>query len=172
MTVENKRKMMGVLKPFDKMEHDTYDSKGKLSTMNFLNRKFEKYNLMTVENPNKYGIDLLTLNTNNKVVHCWEIEVRYGNWRGDVEFPFRDINCIERKDYQWRKEPEFVMKIPFELEEKYKVSYVQLNRECTRAVLIDGDVILQYPLKQWANRKADGEYVRQVPISKTVQVKF
>ena len=56
--------------------------------------------------------------------------------------------------------------------DKYKISYVQLNKECTRAVIIDSDTILKYPLKQWANRKANNEYVRQVPISETVQIKI
>lgn len=166
------RQMLGTIKKFDSKEHSVYDSKGKTAMMNFLNRKLAEYNLKTIENPNQYGIDLLTVNSNNKVVHCWEIEVRYGNWRGDVPFPFSEINCIERKDYQWRRDEEFVKKIPYEMLDKYKVSYVQLNAECTRAVIIDGDIILEYPLKQWANRKSDGEYVRQVPIKKTVQVRL
>ena len=172
MSVEQNRKMLGALKKFDSVDHGTYDTKGKEAMLKFLNGKLAKHELKTIENPNKYGIDLLTLNKYNKVIHCWEIEVRHGNWQGDVPFPFREINCIERKDYQWRKEKEFIDKIPFELSDEYKVSYVQLNKECTRAVMIDGDTILKYPLKQWANRKAEGEYVRQVPIKETVQVKL
>ena len=34
----------------------------------------------------------------------------------------------------------------------------------------EGDTVLKYPLKPWRNRKASGEYVRQVPISEVVQV--
>jgi len=164
--------MVGALKAFDRADHGVYDNKGKDAMMSFLNKKLSKYNLRTIENPNQYGIDLLTLNSLDKVVHCWEIEVRHGNWQGDIDFPFREINCIERKDYQWRKEKEFTDKIPFALASDYKVSYVQLNKECTRAVMIDSDTILKYPLKQWSNRKAEGEYVRQVPIKETVQVKL
>jgi len=37
--------------------------------------------------------------------------------------------------------------------------------------LIDADKILDYPLKQWHNRKALGEYVRQVPITETIQTR-
>ena len=48
--------------------------------------------------------------------------------------------------------------------------YVQLNKECTRAAIINGDTVLKYPLIPWRNRKATGEYVRQVPISEVVQV--
>jgi hypothetical protein len=48
--------------------------------------------------------------------------------------------------------------------------YVQLNDICTRAVIIPGSVVLQYKLKPWRNRKCDGEYVRQVPVEKTIRV--
>ena len=169
MNVEHRRSMVGSLKSFDKTDHSLYDNKGKQAMMEFLNRKL---NFKTVENPNEYGIDLLTLNEFGKVIYCWEIEVRHGNWQGDIDFPFREINCIERKDYQWRKDKELFDKIPFDTVLDLKVSYVQLNKECTRAVIIDGDTILNYPLKSWPNRKGTNEYVRQVPISKTVQVRL
>jgi hypothetical protein len=170
MFVEQKRNMVGSLKSFDVNDHKQYDSKGKLAMMDFLNRKLK--NFKTIENPNNYGIDLLTINEYNKVVHCWEIEVRHGNWQGDINFPFREINCIERKDYQWRKDQELFDKIPMETINDMKVSYVQLNKECNRAVIIDSTTILKYPLKPWSNRKGFGEYVRQVPISETLQVKI
>ena len=170
MSIENKRSMLGSLKSFDVADHANYDDKGKNALMNFLNKKLE--NFETVANPNKYGIDLLTLNVYNKVTHCWEVEVRHGNWQGDIAFPFRDINCIERKDYQWRKDQELFDKIPFEMASDVKVTYVQLNKECTRAVFIDSTTILKYPLKPWANRKGSNEYVRQVPITETLQVKI
>lgn len=168
--IEQKRGMMGSLKSFDKKDHEIYDYKGKFAVMDFLNRKLK--NCKTIENPNKYGIDLLTVNEYNKVIHCWEIEVRYGNWKGDVAFPFGEINCIERKDYQWRKDQELFDKIPMEVTNDMKVTYVQLNAECTRAVFIDSKTILDFPLKPWANRKGSNEYVRQVPISETLQVKI
>lgn len=172
MSAEQQRNMMGALKSFDVSDFNSYDGLGKQSMMNFLNKKLKSYNLQTIENTNQYGIDLLTVNVYNKVVHCWEIEVRYGNWQGDVVFPYKEINCIERKDYQWRKDDEFLKNIPIPLANGYKVTYVQLNRECTRAVMIDSENILKYPLKIWDNRKSKGEYVRQVPISETVQVKL
>lgn len=169
MTISQNRGMMGTLKSFDRAEHSVLDEKGKNAFIGFLN-KANRLDLRHIENPNKYGIDVLTLDKSDKVVACWEIEVRYGNWKGNVPFPFDEINCIERKDYQWRRTPEFTKKIPFDLAKNYDVWYVQLNDLCTRAVLINGDTILKYPLKQWANRKAQGEYVRQVPISQTKQV--
>lgn len=172
MSVAMSRNMMGVIKKFDRVEHNQYDQLGRDAFRKFLDRTFLSKKWKTIDNPNIHGIDLLTLNENNEVIHCWEIEVRHGNWQGDIKFPFSDINCIERKDHQWRRDESFTSKINYMLANKYKVYYVQLNRECTRAVVIDGDDILKYPLKPWKNRKADGEYVRQVPISKTIQIKL
>ena len=171
MTVAQQRGMQGKLKPFDQSEHNTYDKIGKDAFMCFLNsnRKMLERGFTTVENSNVYGIDLLTLNQRGEVVHCWEIEVRHGNWQGHISFPFREINCIERKDYQWRRESEFVKRIPHPLASNYQVTYVQLNRECTRAVCIADGTILKHDLVPWTNRKSDGEFVRQVPITETVQ---
>lgn len=164
------REMFGTLKSFDSKDYATYDSKGKTAGIIVADWYFKEENTRTIENPDRYGIDLLTLNEDDEVIACWEVEVRHGNWRGDIEFPFRDINCIERKDHQWRKDKTFTSKIPFKLSSSYKVFYVQFNKECTRAVIIDGDVVLTHPLKPWSNRKAQGEYVRQVPISETTQI--
>jgi hypothetical protein len=169
-SIESSRGMAGSLKSFDKTEHNIYDTKGKNAMISVLNKHYPQYK--NIQNPDTYGIDVLTLNNKGKVVGCWEVEVRHGNWQGDVKFPFREINCIERKDYQWRRDQEFLDKIPYDMADKYKVYYVQMNKECTRAVIIDGDIILNYPLKSWKNRKADGECVRQVPISKTIQIKL
>jgi hypothetical protein len=172
MTVADSRGMLGTLKNFDHAEHSQYDHLGRDAMRKFIDKAFEGKNLRTIDNPDKHGIDLLTLNEKDEVVHCWEIEVRHGNWQGDIKFPFSEINCIERKDHQWRREKSFTSKIPFNLAGKYGVSYVQLNKECTRAVVIDSRIIMEYPLKPWANRKSQGEYVRQVPISKTIQVRL
>jgi len=167
ISVETSRNMVGTLKTFDKAEHSQYDNKGKDALMKYLNSQGET----TIKNPNQYGIDLLTVE-NDVVKGCWEVEVRHGNWRGDVPFPFNKINCIERKDYLWRKDQELFDKIPFAVDSEAKIYYVQLNNECNRAVIIDGDTVLQYPLVSWDNRKTAGEYVRQVPISKCLQVKL
>jgi hypothetical protein len=169
-SIETSRGMSGALKPFDKTENQIYDVIGKNAMISILNKNYPQYK--NIENPNSYGIDVLTLNKKDKVVGCWEVEVRHGNWQGDNKFPFREINCIERKDYQWRRDQEFLDKIPYEMADKYKVYYVQMNKECTRAAIIDGDIILNYPLKNWKNRKAVNEFVRQIPISKTIQIKL
>jgi len=171
MSQAAKRNMIGILKTFDHEEHETYDAKGKNATLAYVNNLLKDKNYHTIENPNVHGIDLLTLNDRDEVIACWEVEVRHGNWQGDTVFPFKEINCIERKDHQWKRENTFTSKIPFKLADSYKVYYVQLNKECTRLVIIDGDNILKYNLKPWSNRKSSGEYVRQIPITETLQAK-
>lgn len=172
MSVAENRGMVGTLKKFDVYDHNQYDKLGRDSLKNFLNKDKTFSQWRTIDNPNIYGIDLLTLDENDNVLYCWEVEVRHGNWQGDRPFPFSEINCIERKDHQWRKEKSFTSKIPYNLSDKCDVYYVQLNKECTRAVFIKSDKILEKPLKQWNNRKSSGEYVRQVPISETLQTKI
>lgn len=167
----NKRKMLGSFKSFDFSEHKNFDKKGKDAFINYLN-KTKKDEQKHIENPNKYGIDILSLNSNNEVIFCWEIEVRHGNWKGDIDFPFKEINCLERKDHQWKRSPEFIKNIPYKMAKDYDVWYVQMNDICTKAVLINSIIILDYPLKQWSNRKIEGEFVRQVPIEKTKQLKL
>jgi hypothetical protein len=39
-------------------------------------------------------------------------------------------------------------------------------------VIIPGSIILKYELKPWRNRKCSGEYVRQIPIDKTIKVRI
>jgi len=172
MNYAEQRGMTGTLKKFDANEHMLYDDKGKDAIIKFADRVLKGKNLTTVENPDIHGIDVLTLNSEGEVVACWEVEVRHGNWSGDKPFPFNEINCIERKDHQWKREKTFTDKIPYPLAKTYKVFYAQLNKECNRVVVIDADKILDYPLKPWANRKASGENVRQVPIKKTLQAKI
>lgn len=57
--MSNSRKMQGALKQFDASEHAIYDVAGKTAMLAYLNSKIQKYK--TIENPNRYGIDLLTL---------------------------------------------------------------------------------------------------------------
>lgn len=161
--------MLGTVKPFDKADHDTYDKKGKKAFIDYLRTKLpEGYS--AVENPNAYGIDILVLSPSNIVIVACDVEVRYGNWKGDVAFPFSKINCIERKDHLWKKEQSFLDKIPFQISKNCQVYYVQLNNECTKAVIIDGKIILEQEQIPWGNRKMVGEFVRQVPIELTKQV--
>jgi len=158
------RNMKGTIKPFDAQLHDLTDKKGKLAFLSWLANTETK----SIENPNQYGIDILSLDDEDRVIHAWEIEVRVKNWKYDGPFPYSTINCLERKEYMWRKGPEFKAKIPFDIHDKCLVSYVQLNKDCTRAVIVPGDVILDYPKVRTTNRFNTVEYVRQVPAVKAI----
>ena len=169
MLITASRNMKGSLKPFNSKNYSINDSKGKTAFRNFLNSLHKNGN-RTIDNPNQYGIDLLTLNPSGVVVKAWEIEVRENNWTGNRTFPHELVNCIERKEYLWRREQEFYDKIPLEVDKACEVLYVQLNDLCTRAVIIPGSIVLKCRLKPWDNSYCSGEYVRQVPLSKTIQV--
>lgn len=161
--------MLGTTKPFDKADHNTYDQKGKQAFLNYLN-KILPQGFEAIENSNIYGIDIIVLSPSKIVVLACDVEVRYGNWKGNTEFPFSKINCIERKDHLWQKDKEFVDKIPYQIASGCQVYYVQLNDLCTKAVIIQGNDILNQEQVQWENRKMSGEYVRQVPLELTKQV--
>lgn len=171
MDAQSQRGMAGVIKKFDRSSHRKNDTMGKQALIKYLVSTIPQYT--HIENPDEHGIDVLSLDERGNVVACWEVERREKNWVGDVTFPFRDINCLERKDHQWRKAPTFTKHINFPLHPEYRVYYVQMNDLCTRIAVIDGDTVLKYPLKEWRNRfVAEGEYVRQVPISEITQYKI
>jgi hypothetical protein len=166
---EKQRNMMGTIRKFDKENHKKNDKKGKDAFMNFINPQHKNGN-RTINNPNEYGIDLLTLNKDDLVIMAWEIELREYNWRGDVPFPHKEINCLERKEYMWRREKEFYDKIPFSVDPACKLFYVQLNDICSRAVIIPSTVILKYNLQLCKN--SINEYIRPVPIEKTLRIRL
>ena len=78
------RNMKGVIKKFSKADYFNNDRRGREALKPFLNKLTK---LRTIDNPNKTGIDLLTLNSKDQVVACWEVEVREGNWLKDASFP-------------------------------------------------------------------------------------
>jgi len=162
---EKNRSMRGNIKPFSNHMHSVTDNQGKNALLSYLKRN--KIGFRNVSNPNKHGIDVLTLNNKDEVVSAWEVEVRNGAWKFDSNFPFPTINCIERKEYMWRKEEEFSNKIPYKIADNCNVYYVQMNKNCTRAVILDNKTILEYPLVRSFNKYAKEhnitEYVRQIP---------
>jgi hypothetical protein len=169
---EKKRSMRGNIKPFSNHMHAVTDNQGKNALLSYLKRN--KIGFRNVSNDNRHGIDVLTLNNNDEVVMAWEVEVRNGAWKNDYNFPFRTINCIERKEYMWRKDEEFTNKIPYKVADNCSVYYVQMNKNCKRAVILDSKTILEYPLVRSFNKYAEQhnivEYVRQVPSKEAVHV--
>jgi hypothetical protein len=164
MSAVVERRMSGALKPFDAQNHQDNDQVARDAMLAFL--RSVNTECTHIENPNVYGIDLLTLDANNEVVFCWELERRVRHWVGDIKFPFKTINCFERKDYQWRKDSAFTKNIPYKLAADCKVFFVQMNDLCNRAAVIDGDIILKHPLVPHANRfiRNGSENIRQIPV--------
>jgi hypothetical protein len=76
-------------KPFDKKSFNRNDPKSKSVIIKFINDILFIDDV--VENPNKYGIDLIV----NGIVGV-EVEHREGHWIGG-KFPFRDVNIFGRR---------------------------------------------------------------------------
>ena len=169
---EKNRSMRGNIKPFSNHMHSVTDNQGKNALLSYLDRN--KIGFKNVSNPNRHGIDVLTLNDQDEVVIAWEVEVRNGAWKFDSNFPYSTINCIERKEYMWRKEEEFSNKIPYKIADNCNVYYVQMNKNCNRAVMLEGETILKYPLVRSFNKYAEQhnitEYVRQVPSKEATNI--
>jgi hypothetical protein len=164
---KDKRNMVGVLKSFDRTSHDKNDGIAKKAMIKFLDKHLPY--CVNIENPDIHGIDILSL-YEGVVVACWEVERRAVFWKGNTQFPFKEVNCLERKDHQWRKESTFTSHINFPIASDCMVCYVQMNDICTRIAVIDGDIVLKYNLTEWSNRYVkSGEYVRQVPITEALQ---
>lgn len=162
--------MQGNRKPFDSALHARTDSPGKDATLKLVDRLLShKSNLRTIENPDKHGIDLLTLNERDEVVACWEVEVRLESWEGDRSFPFDSMNCLERKDHMWMKKNTFTSNIPFPVTSNCEVFYVQLNNLHNRFAIVEGEQVLKCRLRPQPNKRQHGEYVRQVPTEWLVQ---
>lgn len=163
--------MQGTHKKFNAQLHQQTDAIGILATIRMLNKTLGQFR--HEQNRNQYGIDVLTFDSSNMVIAAWEVEVRVGNWKADVKFPFDTINCIERKDYLWQKHDKMIEQIDGVVNKNnFDVYYVQLNAPTTRACILKGEDILKYDKIKWSNRFVkDGEYVRQVPTSKAIQIK-
>ena len=167
MSEKYRRNMVGVIKSFDRASHDKNDDIAKKAMIKFLDKHLP--HCKNIENPDVHGIDVLSL-CDGEVVACWEVERRAAFWKGNSPFPFSEVNCLERKDHQWRKESTFTSHINFPISNDCMVCYVQMNDICSRIAIIDGDVVLKHKLTEWSNRYVkSGEYVRQVPISEALQ---
>jgi len=166
--------MQGKYKTFDPSLHNKTDKPGKDAALEFINRHLRSHNsnLRTIENPNRYGIDLLTLNEKDEVTICWEIEVRLA-WKGDRSFYFDTVHCPERKDRLWKQGEEFTNSIPFPLSSNCKLFYVQLNDLCNRVLLVDSKNILRCKLKHSPNKEiSEGEMFRNIPLKAVKELRI
>jgi hypothetical protein len=135
-------------KKFDKKLHEENDKKGKEFAVKIIQKIYPNYNIVE---GSKFGVDLKVVDPKDCTVHREiEIEVR-SNWSGDLDFPFDTVNIPERK----RK---FFNGL---------CTYVSINKNLNRCLLIKDEDILKSPLVENSNKYvASGERFFKVPISK------
>jgi len=125
-----------IYKEFNKESHAANDKPAKDLVINFLKSK----GLDAMENPDKYGIDI--------VVPRYEVE-RREIWID--EFPFKTVHIPARKE-------KFL---------KHSIVYVVVNKDFDKLMFCKSEVIRQYNLIEVPNKSVpEGEYFYDVPIEK------
>ena len=138
-------------KKFDQALHDQYDAIGR----DMSKRYFKRYNVDLVDNPDKYGVDLIAYKNDNKVGYV-EVEVRNA-WDGE-RFRHETLNIPHRK----RKLLELDMPV-------YLLSWSSTSDYgflCKASVILSSEVI-EKPNKYMAK----SEYFFAVPVDKIKMVK-
>ena len=125
-----------IYKEFNKESHAANDKPAKDLVINFLKSK----GLDAMENPDKYGIDI--------VVPRYEVE-RREIWID--EFPFKTVHIPARKE-------KFL---------KHSIVYVVVNKDFDKLMFCKSEVIRQYNMIEVPNKSVpEGEYFYDVPIEK------
>ena len=125
-----------IYKEFNKESHAANDKPAKDLVINFLKSK----GLDAMENPDKYGIDI--------VVPRYEVE-RREIWID--EFPFKTVHIPARKE-------KFL---------KHSIIYAVVNRDFDKIMFCTSEVIRKYNLIEVPNKSVpEGEYFYDVPIEK------
>ena len=125
-----------IYKEFNKESHAANDKPAKDLVINFLKSK----GLDAMENPDKYGIDI--------VVPRYEVE-RREIWID--EFPFKTVHIPARKE-------KFL---------KHSIVYAVVNKDFDKIMFCRSEVIRQYDLIEVPNKSVpEGEYFYDVPIEK------
>ena len=141
---------MGKRKKFDRKLFEENDRKARGIAKKFL----EDAGYKAIDNPKKYGPDLI-VTKNDEVRGFVECEIKRV-WKGK-DFPYESVQFPERKG-----------KYVFKNDEP--VTFLMLNEDCSRMLLVDGNDVVDSPLVEVSNRFIRaGEYFYQVPCSK---VKF
>ena len=125
-----------IYKEFNKESHAANDKPAKDVVISFLKSK----GLDAMENPDKYGIDI--------VVPRYEVE-RREIWID--EFPFKTVHIPARKE-------KFL---------KHSIVYAVVNKDFDKIMFCRSEVIRQYDLIEVPNKSVpEGEYFYDVPIEK------
>jgi hypothetical protein len=132
---------MSHFKKFDKALYEKNDSIAREAAKKF----FEAQGVTAVDNPDKYGVDLL-LDTGS----CVEVEVKH-TWKD--EFKFDTLQIPARKE-------KFA---------KLGCVFMVFNSNITKAFIVHGAVVLDSPKKEVYNKYvAKGEMFFQVPVDKLI----
>ena len=123
-----------IYKKFNKKNHDENDKPSKDLVIKFLKSK----GVDAVENPNDYGIDIMT--------GRYEVERRI-IWKN--KFPFKTVHIPSRKT-------KFL---------KYNIMYAVVNRDFNKIMLCHSRTIRRYKQIEVPNKSvASGEYFYDVPL--------
>ena len=144
--------MIGKYKKFDKELFNDNDPKCRKVVKDYL----AKYNIFVNDNPNKYGVDLLSEDESVQL----ELERRTG-WIKE-EFPFKEVNIPERKAKFFTNG---------------KVSYVVISNDYSHIGIITPKKVQKYIdkkyLKESSNRFIQsGELFYKIPKSEFKWVKI
>ncbi len=133
-------------KQFDKELFAKYDEMGRSIVKDFVKTK----EVRAVDNPDKYGIDLL-LYKNDRLVGLAEVEVR-NSWKG-LTFPYEDLNVPQRKKKL--------------LDNNILTYFFSINADGTAMFYCKAKEVLNSELKESGNKYiASGEHFYKVPIDK------
>ena len=135
-----------VHKPFSKENYETNDFSAKKTVMSFL----KKIALSVIENPDKYGIDLIAdgVTHNGQILNKVFIEVERRNiW--DYNFPFSSVHIPERKTKFFNQ----------------RILYAVVNSNYNRIMLCPSDIITQFTPVEISNKSIkEGEFFYDVPL--------
>jgi hypothetical protein len=140
--------MFGERKPFSKSLHSSNDPQSRRVVIEYFKKQTPP--IILRENPNQFGIDLISPDGTLQV----EVEHRL-SWEG-VEWPFADINVPERK-------AKFLV--------DGKAQYIILSRDFSHIGIVRGEDVKPYinddNLHLNKNKYVrDGEYFYKVPTDK------
>ena len=132
---------MKQFKKFDKELYEKNDSLAKEAAKKF----FAAQGVTAVDNPDKYGVDLL-LDTGSSI----EVEVKH-TWKDDFKFD--------------------TLQIPARKEKFAKLGcvFMVFNSNITKAFIVHGDIVLASPKKEVYNKyMPKGEMFFQIPVDKLI----
>lgn len=133
--------MIGIRKAFDQDLHDKHDPRGRAAAIKYFAKKGYEF----VENPDKYGIDLVYPEKRCGL----EVEVKR-EW-GDEDFIFSTVHVESRKGEM--------------LQHPGPAAIMVFNSTLTLAWVISGRTVLKSPLVEVKNKEvASGEYFYDVSV--------